>query len=70
MTFLANLRDCQKYRNKYNKITEYLGIEMNGWWLKDRHTDKIETLENELKKFLDSIGEIKALNEKLKDYQG
>lgn len=62
--------DCQKYRNEYNKITEYLGIEMNGWWLKDRHTDKIETLENELKKFLDSIGEIKALNEKLKDYQG
>lgn len=61
--------DCQKYRNEYNKITEYLGIEMNGWWLKDRHTDKIETLENELKKFLDSIGEIKALNEKLKEYQ-
>lgn len=62
--------DCQKYRNEYNKITEYLGIEMSGWWLKDRHTDKLETLENELKKFLDSIGEIKALNEKLKDYQG
>ena len=62
--------DCQKYRNEYNKITEYLGIEMNGWWLKDRHTDEIETLENELKKFLDSIGEIKALNKKLKDYQG
>ena len=62
--------DCQKYRNEYNKITEYLGIEMSGWWLKDRHTDKIETLENELKRFLDSIGEIKALNKKLKDYQG
>ncbi|MCI7410230.1 MAG: PD-(D/E)XK nuclease family protein [Helicobacter bilis] len=62
--------DCQKHRNEYNKITKYLGIEMNGWWLKDRHTDEIETLENELKKFLDSIGEIKALNDKLKDYQG
>ena len=62
--------DCQKYRTEYNKITEYLGIEMNGWWLKDRHTDKIEMLDNELKKFLDSINEIKALNEKLKSYQG
>lgn len=61
--------DCQKYRTEYNKITEYLGIEMNGWWLKDRHTDKIEMLDNELKKFLDSINEIKALNEKLKSYQ-
>ncbi len=62
--------DCQKYRTEYNKITEYLGIEMNGWWLKDRHTDEIEMLDDELKKFLDSINEIKALNEKLKSYQG
>lgn len=59
-----------KYRNEYDKITEYLGIEMNGWWLEDRQTDKVEMLENELKKFLDSIDEIKALNEKLKSYQG
>ena len=42
---------------------------MNSWWLKDSHTNKIEMLDNELKRFLDSIGEIKSLNEKLKKYQ-
>ncbi|MCI7710718.1 MAG: PD-(D/E)XK nuclease family protein [Helicobacter sp.] len=62
--------------NIYSKIIEYLNVE-EIWWLNDNQKDwwyyefdtSITELESKLQAFLDSSN-IKALNGKLKDYQG
>ena len=50
------------------KIKEYLDIKLNRWWLK-RDGGSMQGVESSLQEFLDS-NKIKALNNKLKDYQG